>query len=602
MCFPASEVKEEIKKAAEKAKVGVPLASAERALLPPMSPINMMRAQMCWTRDHVWEHQACLEFLLLRCVKESTRVGICVKFFNGAQEECTLRKDNLVVEEFCEQAEKKGVVTNVVGDLDDFGAGIVPATIPEDFEIDPPTDSEDAGAEVSGGLPEFAGESKRHEVNPAVASAEGHAGLLQRAAARGGTRRSPLGLALPLPPAPLALDQEAKAAATRQPCHLAKRGSDWDLEDPSVEELIKEHGVQATDREKADRLLAALGGGSQEGEALATLQAPCPHWKESPGNFGSWWRMLPARRIMAKGASARPRQPRALCASGHLYPVIGTDPLERDAVQLPPRFLEPRTGAPCAVLSREGRAARPRANDVHLDDAAVGQRGKKGGSAHMPGLQSGQKEFQIEAGVDATLGRGADPKQGRLRDIKLSDGWTPYAGRVTSRAAFGVFVDFGCERPGLLPARGGQRGGSPGALEGLQPGDEVTVYVASRQRDTGKINLSLERRQLPRLRWDSVVADGRTPYCGTVANVTPFGAFVDLGTELQGLMPLKTLESAQLPVPASGDEVTVYVYEKRRGSGKLIPGAPFFIYRSQGGGGRTSRPTGRLRTRASCCS
>lgn len=147
----------------------------------------------------------------------------------------------------------------------------------------------------------------------------------------------------------------------------------------------------------------------------------------------------------------------------------------------------------------------------------------------------------------------------------VADGWTPHAGRVIGKADFGVFVDFGCERPGLLPARGSQAVDKP-VLDAMAVGEALTVYVTGRQRETGKINLALRPVERRLLRLYEVIADGRTPYRGRVSSIATFGAFVDIGTELEALMPLR--EGAdQLRV---GDEVSVYVFEKRKDTGRVI--------------------------------
>lgn len=79
--------------------------------------------------------------------------------------------------------------------------------------------------------------------------------------------------------------------------------------------------------------------------------------------------------------------------------------------------------------------------------------------------------------VDATI---ADAVSRRMPASALAaDAVTPYTGTVVNRADFGVFVDFGCERNGLLPARGAY-GSDPEVLAQLQVGDVITVYVSAR--------------------------------------------------------------------------------------------------------------------------
>ncbi|CAK0865212.1 unnamed protein product [Prorocentrum cordatum] len=72
---------------------------------PKMSSINTMRAELCWSRVNVWEHQECLLFLALRCLKESTGRGICDKFLLGAQDKCA-GSHKPAMDEFCGLADR----------------------------------------------------------------------------------------------------------------------------------------------------------------------------------------------------------------------------------------------------------------------------------------------------------------------------------------------------------------------------------------------------------------------------------------------------------------------------------------------------------------
>lgn len=150
-----------------------------------------------------------------------------------------------------------------------------------------------------------------------------------------------------------------------------------------------------------------------------------------------------------------------------------------------------------------------------------------------------------------------------------ADGWTAHVGRVVSRAAFGVFVDFGCERLGLLPLRG-TNATSKDTLDALVLGEPLSVYIASRNLDTGKINLSLEPVMKPRIRMSAVIADGRTRYEAQVANVASFGIFVDIGTELLALLPYSGSRNEGAIGLSVGDHVGVYVIEKRKDTGRLV--------------------------------
>ncbi|CAK0817498.1 unnamed protein product [Prorocentrum cordatum] len=60
----------------------------EQKQKPMMTPINKMRAQLCWSRPDIWNHRECLLFLGLRCKKEQTGMNICSRFLERAPSEC----------------------------------------------------------------------------------------------------------------------------------------------------------------------------------------------------------------------------------------------------------------------------------------------------------------------------------------------------------------------------------------------------------------------------------------------------------------------------------------------------------------------------------
>lgn len=53
-----------------------------------MNKIDLLHAELCWTRTNLMEHQACLEFLGLHCLEETTGMEICTKFGNQVVHEC----------------------------------------------------------------------------------------------------------------------------------------------------------------------------------------------------------------------------------------------------------------------------------------------------------------------------------------------------------------------------------------------------------------------------------------------------------------------------------------------------------------------------------
>eukprot|EP00971_Amphidinium_carterae_P278267 5523938-Amphidinium_carterae.2 len=67
-------------------------------------------------------------------------------------------------------------------------------------------------------------------------------------------------------------------------------------------------------------------------------------------------------------------------------------------------------------------------------------------------------------------------------------------------------------------------------------GDRVSAYLVAKNRDTGKVSLSLEppREVIKPLK--QLILDGREPYIGCVTAINSIGAFFHLGFERQGLL------------------------------------------------------------------
>ncbi len=94
-----------------------------------------------------------------------------------------------------------------------------------------------------------------------------------------------------------------------------------------------------------------------------------------------------------------------------------------------------------------------------------------------------------------------DPEQGRIaltmvkppdvtwKELKVGQ---VYTGKVVRIERYGVFVDIGAERPGLLHSRemGGRVFGSPAEL--FHMGDEIDVRILSLDRSKKRIDLTME--------------------------------------------------------------------------------------------------------------
>ncbi len=128
-------------------------------------------------------------------------------------------------------------------------------------------------------------------------------------------------------------------------------------------------------------------------------------------------------------------------------------------------------------------------------------------------------------------------------------------GRVKTLAPFGVFVDIGVERDGLVPiSQVGRR-----RLKNISEGDKVTVWVKKVDRRHGRIRLTMRRpikRRLRDLKPGMVLK-------GTVTDLTPFGAFVDIGAVRDGFVHISEMAPGFIKNPdevvSVGEEVEVHV-------------------------------------------
>jgi hypothetical protein len=68
---------------------------------PLMTRINVLRTELCWKRPNLMEHEKCLEFLGIKCMKESTGEGICKKFEKKMRDACASAQDPEWKETYC---------------------------------------------------------------------------------------------------------------------------------------------------------------------------------------------------------------------------------------------------------------------------------------------------------------------------------------------------------------------------------------------------------------------------------------------------------------------------------------------------------------------
>jgi small subunit ribosomal protein S1 len=142
-----------------------------------------------------------------------------------------------------------------------------------------------------------------------------------------------------------------------------------------------------------------------------------------------------------------------------------------------------------------------------------------------------------------------------------------FEGRVTTIELYGAFVDFGAEKDGLIHISQISENTVNRVADVLQEGDTVTVWVSQVDPDSGRIALTMiepPERTIKDLEPDQILT-------GTVTKLVPYGAFVDIGVEREGLVHISEMSDGFVGKPSDVIEVgaeipvrVVKVNQKRR--------------------------------------
>ena len=139
-----------------------------------------------------------------------------------------------------------------------------------------------------------------------------------------------------------------------------------------------------------------------------------------------------------------------------------------------------------------------------------------------------------------------------------------FEGHVTKIELFGAFVDIGAQRDGLVHISQIRQEHVNRVADVLKEGDAVTVWVQRVDPEQGRIGLTMvepPERTIDELKQDQVIS-------GTVTRLTPYGAFVDIGVERDGLVHISEMAEGRIERPEDvtkvGDEVEVRVLNVNR--------------------------------------
>jgi ribosomal protein S1 len=143
-----------------------------------------------------------------------------------------------------------------------------------------------------------------------------------------------------------------------------------------------------------------------------------------------------------------------------------------------------------------------------------------------------------------------------------------FDGRVTRVELYGAFVDFGAERDGLVHISQISEERVNRVADALNEGDEVSVWVQDVDKERGRVRLTMV--EPPELTIEELEPNQLVK--GTVTKLVPYGAFVDIGVDRDGLIHVSEMSDGFVSKPSDvlsvGSELEVRVVkvdqQKRR--------------------------------------
>ncbi len=142
-------------------------------------------------------------------------------------------------------------------------------------------------------------------------------------------------------------------------------------------------------------------------------------------------------------------------------------------------------------------------------------------------------------------------------------------GRVKSVTEFGAFVDLGVGPQGLVHISQLARRRVSKVTDVVQVGDEVQVWIKKVDKKRGRISLTMIRPvtlHLKDVQPDMIVQ-------GVVTRIEPYGVFVDIGAEREGLIHISELVDGFVNSPEEvvsiGDRIEARVLQVDRKSRKV---------------------------------
>jgi ribosomal protein S1 len=134
-----------------------------------------------------------------------------------------------------------------------------------------------------------------------------------------------------------------------------------------------------------------------------------------------------------------------------------------------------------------------------------------------------------------------------------------FDGRVTRIELYGAFVDYGAERDGLVHISQISQERVNRVSDALSEGDEVSVWVQEVDKERGRVRLTMV--EPPELTIEELEPNQMVK--GTVTKLVPYGAFVDIGVDRDGLIHVSEMSDGFVSKPSDvlsvGSELEVRV-------------------------------------------
>ena len=150
------------------------------------------------------------------------------------------------------------------------------------------------------------------------------------------------------------------------------------------------------------------------------------------------------------------------------------------------------------------------------------------------------------------------------RRVRMLSVGQQLTGTVKRTTDFGAFVDIGAGRDGLVHISELGIGRVNKVTDVVQAGQEVTVWIKKLDRERNRISLTMIDPDTKTIRdlHDGDILDG------TVTRVVPYGAFVDVGVGVDGLLHIREMSNSYVEkvedVVTVGQKLQVKIKEVNR--------------------------------------